>query len=278
MLLAFITAVGRFGPHIACVCLAPSLLISPTGTKFVWSSVFGLLLRQGARVIFHIVAKWLLESTMGYTFSRAQMEDYKELVKGRFSDGAIEFLFFKFHRAAPSGIMTPVEFKHYIETTGVFKTYKHTHSRASVHHSIRNSIEQGDEWRETVSDSEMYQHLFRGYDRDRDGVISFSEFLLYHLAVIYSTEELFVVVFNAYDADQDGLLSMNDIVNTITAATKYVGDCDIDDPEVRRVINEEAQRLLMFLDVRKDGHIRPEDMRLITQKHPEVLEKMKNLM
>ncbi|CBH16422.1 EF-hand domain pair/EF-hand domain/EF hand, putative [Trypanosoma equiperdum] len=218
---------------------------------------------------------------MGYTFSRAQMEDYKELVKGRFSDGAIEFLFLKFHRAAPNGIMTPVDFKHYIESTEVFKTYKHTHSKSYLKNVDEDSEEEdggGGGERIGSSSSEMYEHLFRGYDRDCDGVISFSEFLLYHLAVIYSTEELFVVVFNAYDADQDGFLSLNDIVTTITAATKYVGDCDIDDPEVKRVINEEAQRLMMFLDVRKDGRIRPEDMRLITQKHPEVLEKMKNLM
>ncbi|KAG8344041.1 EF hand EF hand domain [Trypanosoma vivax] len=215
---------------------------------------------------------------MGYSFSRAQMEDYKELVKGRFSDGAIEFLFIKFHRAAPDGVMTPVEFKQYIDSTGVFKSYKRTHLPIDISAGGETDKVANEGRPARVTDREMYPHLFRGYDRDCDGVISFSEFLLYHLAVIYSTEELFVVVFNAYDHNQDGFLSLQDIIATITAATRYVGDCDVDDPEVRRVITEEAQRLMLFLDVRKDGQIRPEDMRLITQKHPEVLEKMKNLM
>ncbi|EKG02678.1 hypothetical protein TCSYLVIO_006284 [Trypanosoma cruzi] len=220
---------------------------------------------------------------MGQGFSRAQMEEYKELVKDRFSEEAIEFLFMKFHKAAPEGVMTPVEFKHYIDSTGVYKNYRRTHlaswlpSYAKYTHSkggnraVRKTSAQ-------ILDREMYLHLFRAYDRDCDGVISFREFLLYHLAVMYSTEELFVVVFNAYDDDQDGYLSLDDIRNTITAATRYVGDCDVEDQEVQRVIDEEAQRLMFFLDVRKDGRIRRDDMRLITQKHPEVLEKMKNLM
>ncbi|RNF05336.1 calcium-binding protein CML [Trypanosoma rangeli] len=221
---------------------------------------------------------------MGYSFSRAQMEDYKELVKDRFSEEAIEFLYAKFHKAAPEGAMTPVEFKRYIDSTDVYKNYRQTHLTAPLLGGIKSASGIGGgnaavkKTSRNVVDREMYLHLFRAYDRDCDGVISFREFLLYHLAVMYSTEELFVVVFNAYDDDQDGYLSLADIISTITAATRYVGDCDVEDQEVQRVIEEEAQRLMFFLDVRKDGRIRRDDMRLITQKHPEVLEKMKNLM
>ncbi|RNF05171.1 calcium-binding protein CML [Trypanosoma conorhini] len=223
---------------------------------------------------------------MGYSFSRAQMEDYKELVKDRFSEEAIEFLYVKFHKAAPEGVMTPVEFKRYIDSTGVYKNYRQTHLNAPLPGQMKSASGTGGgagsaaakKTSTHIVDREMYLHLFRAYDRDCDGVISFREFLLYHLAVMYSTEELFVVVFNAYDDDQDGYLSLADIVSTITAATRYVGDCDVEDEEVQRVIEEEAQRLMFFLDVRKDGRIRRDDMRLITQKHPEVLEKMKNLM
>ncbi|ESL08729.1 hypothetical protein TRSC58_03563 [Trypanosoma rangeli SC58] len=221
---------------------------------------------------------------MGYSFSRAQMEDYKELVKDRFSEEAIEFLYVKFHKAAPEGVMTPVEFKRYIDSTDVYKNYRQTHLTAPLPDGIRSAggICGGNaavkKTPRHIVDREMYLHLFRAYDRDCDGVISFREFLLYHLAVMYSTEELFVVVFNAYDDDQDGYLSLADIISTITAATRYVGDCDVEDQEVQRVIEEEAQRLMFFLDVRKGGRIQRDDMRLITQKHPEVLEKMKNLM
>lgn len=130
----------------------------------------------------------------------------------------------------------------------------------------------------TSVNDDLYIQLFRGFDLKGDGVITFKEFLLYHLAVIYNTEELFYIVFNTYDQDGDGYLSLSDIRSTITISTRYLGDVDINDYDVQRVIEEEANRLFAFLDIRKDGYIQREDMRLITQKYPQVLEKMKCLM
>ncbi|AIN97321.1 hypothetical protein LPMP_181400 [Leishmania panamensis] len=235
---------------------------------------------------------------MGGRISREQMNDYREVVKDRLSEEAIGFLHTRFMKAAPSGVMTPLLFKHYIESVGVFKSRKiREEQRRRQQGSIFDKLGSGrythkgeklgaaaggnqgggkDAAQEDGID--YYQHLFRGYDLNNEGVITFKKFLIYHVAIVYSTEDLFYVVFNTYDEDGDGFLSLKDIKAVITAATRYVGDYDVNDREVCRVIDEESRRLMGFLDIRKQGYIQMEDMRLITQKYPHVLEKMKCLM
>lgn len=229
---------------------------------------------------------------MGGRISREQMNDYREVVKDRISEEAIGFLHTRFMKAAPSGVMTPLLFKQYIESVGVFKNRRILQEQrrwqqgsifdtlgASRYNGERRQAAAGANGDAVEEDGiDYYDHLFRGYDINNEGVITFKKFLMYHVAVVYSTEDLFYVVFNAYDGDGDGFLSLVDIKAVITAATRYVGDYDVNDREVRRVIDEEARRLMGFLDIRKQGYIQMEDMRLITQKYPQVLEKMKNLM
>ncbi|KAG5508099.1 hypothetical protein GH5_07158 [Leishmania sp. Ghana 2012 LV757] len=234
---------------------------------------------------------------MGGKISREQMNDYREVVKDRISEEAIGFLHTRFMKAAPSGVMTPLLFKKYIESVGVFKNREireaqRRQRQGSIFDRLRPGwhieekqaaaaagVHEGDD-RDAAQDdgSDYYSHLFRGYDIDNEGVITFRKFLIYHLAVVYSTEDLLYVVFNTYDEDGDGFLSLADIKAVITEATRYVGDYDVSDREVRRVIDEEARRLMGFLDIRKEGYVQMEDMRLITQKYPQVLEKMKCLM
>lgn len=231
---------------------------------------------------------------MGGNISQEQMNDYREVVKDRLSEEAIAFLHTRFLKAAPNGVMTPVLFKQYIESVDVYKDRKireeeRKRHQPSLFDKLGNEKGKGgkkeEEKRKAAAasavdedGSDYYRHLFRGYDLDNDGVITFKKFLIYHVAVVYSTEDLFYVIFNTYDEDGDGCLSLGDIKSVITAATRYVGDYDIHDREVRRVIDEEARRLMGFLDIRKQGYVQMEDMRLITQKYPQVLEKMKYLM
>ena len=43
-----------------------------------------------------------------------------------------------------------------------------------------------------VDSQESYDQLFRGYDRDADGTITFKEYLEYHLGIVFSEpDELF---------------------------------------------------------------------------------------
>ncbi|KAK7197297.1 EF-hand domain/EF-hand domain pair [Novymonas esmeraldas] len=236
---------------------------------------------------------------MGGSVSREQMNDYRETVKDRLSEEAVAFLHTRFTKAAgPAGVMGPLQFQQYMESVEVFKDRKisaeqrRRQRRAgggggsgvagafgfTRHHADAADDAAAEEEVEEEDSSDYYRHLFRGYDLDNAGVITFKKFLIYHVAIVYSTEDLFHVIFNTYDEDGDGFLSLTDIKSVITAATRYVGDCDVNDREVRRVIDEEARRLMGFLDIRKQGCVQREDMRLITQKYPQILEKMKCLM
>ncbi|KPA78633.1 putative mitochondrial hypothetical protein [Leptomonas pyrrhocoris] len=229
---------------------------------------------------------------MGGSISQEQMNDYREVVKDRLSEEAIAFLHTRFMKAAPDGVMTPLLFKQYIEGVDVFKDRKIREEERKRHQpgifdKLSNSSSNGSrkakgkaaaEAAAAEDGSDYYRHLFRGYDLDNAGIITFKKFLIYHVAIVYSTEDLFYVIFNTYDDDGDGCLSLGDMKSVITAATRYVGDYDVDDREVRRVIDEEARRLMGFLDIRKQGYVQMEDMRLLTQKYPQVLEKMKYLM
>lgn len=124
-----------------------------------------------------------------------------------------------------------------------------------------------------------FSHLFRAFDADRDGIISFSDFLVFHAAMGYHTEEhLAAILFYAYDADGDNWISYDDLVNVLTASTSCVGDLDLTHSSVARVIHAEAQRLMAFLDVYRTGRVSEEVLHLLGQRHPEILEKMRYLL
>eukprot|EP01002_Notosolenus_urceolatus_P014594 NODE_6240_length_643_cov_12.685185_g5309_i0.p2 GENE.NODE_6240_length_643_cov_12.685185_g5309_i0~~NODE_6240_length_643_cov_12.685185_g5309_i0.p2 ORF type:complete len:181 (-),score=67.22 NODE_6240_length_643_cov_12.685185_g5309_i0:99-581(-) len=155
-----------------------------------------------------------------------------------------------FHKAAPSGRMGKKEFKRYIEELQIFKK---------------------------VDPTENYEQLFRGYDRDRDGTITFKEYLQYHLGIVFSTEELFDIVFAMYDADGNGTITRDELCEVVTNSTKWMGDCDTESREVQDLIQAEVDKIVAFCDQDKDGQITKAELIEAAQKHPEILEKLKNL-
>lgn len=192
----------------------------------------------------------VVERKMGSSISYAQMEDYKETVKGKFDEKEIRHMHKLFMRAAPTGEMGPQEFKIYIESLGIFKR---------------------------TDPQETYEQVFRGYDRDQNGSITFKEYLLYHLGIVYSTEELFDILFAMYDVDRDGYLAKDEMIHVVTNATRWMGDCDVESREVQQTIAEEVRKIIAFVDMDKDGKIGREELRSVSQRHPEILEKLKNL-
>eukprot|EP00760_Papus_ankaliazontas_P019334 PhM_4_TR18010/c0_g1_i1/m.33430/K19932/NCS1; neuronal calcium sensor 1 len=187
---------------------------------------------------------------MGKTVSKEQMAEYKEIIKGKFDDKEITHMYKLFHKAAPSGKMGPQEFKRYIEQLNIFKK---------------------------VDPHETYDQLFRGYDRDGDGEITFKEYLQYHLGIVFSTDELFDIVFAMYDADGNGYISRQELVDVITNSTRWMGDCDVESKEVQDLIQSEVDKIIAFVDANNDGQITKEELMVASEKHPEILEKLKNL-
>ena len=180
----------------------------------------------------------------------AAMEDCREIVKGKFTDGEIGHIHRIFTRAAPSGGMSPVEFKSYIDGLRIFKR---------------------------VDPTETYAQMFRAYDRDRDGIITFKDFLTYHLGVVYGAEELFDIIFATYDANGDGYLTADEMVRAVTNTTRWMGECDAESEEVQAHIAAEVERLIAFVDRDGDKRIGREELLEVSRRHPEVLEKLKNL-
>lgn len=174
---------------------------------------------------------------MGKNISKEKMAEYKDAIKGKFDEKEIKHMYKLFHKAAPSGRMGKKEFKKYIEDLAIFKKVDH---------------------------AENYEQLFRGYDRDRDGSITFKEYLQYHLGIVFSTDELFDIVFSMYDADGNGSITRDELVEVITNSTRWMGDCDVESRDVQELIQAEVDKILQFADANKDGTITrgSEDSRL----------------
>eukprot|EP01007_Sphenomonas_quadrangularis_P004042 NODE_935_length_1081_cov_316.482558_g767_i0.p1 GENE.NODE_935_length_1081_cov_316.482558_g767_i0~~NODE_935_length_1081_cov_316.482558_g767_i0.p1 ORF type:complete len:189 (-),score=44.76 NODE_935_length_1081_cov_316.482558_g767_i0:428-994(-) len=187
---------------------------------------------------------------MGQKIDKQKMQEYKDTIKGKFDEKEIKHMYKLFHKAAPSGRMGRKEFKKYIEELSIFKK---------------------------VDPTENYEQLFRGYDRDRDGPITFKEYLQYHLGIVFSTDELFDIVFAMYDADGNGYITRDELIEVVTNSTRWMGDCDVESREVQDLIHAEVDKIVMFCDQNKDGCITKDELVAAAEKHPEILEKLKNL-
>eukprot|EP00759_Apiculatamorpha_spiralis_P010660 PhF_6_TR17405/c0_g1_i1/m.26643 len=179
------------------------------------------------------------------------LSSYKSLCTDRFDDRELKRMHKAFYTACPSGKMDPNSFKEFIRNLGVFPY---------------------------TTFSDTFPHLFRGYDVDRDGFISMNDFILYHTAVIHSDTDLLErIVFAIFDADQNGMISKEELAMVITQSTKLCGDADVTTSSVQMLIQQEAEQLLSFIDIDGDGLISVEDLHSIAQRHPETLEKLRNL-
>jgi|UniRef100_A0A7S4C9W1 Ca2+-binding EF-hand superfamily protein len=188
---------------------------------------------------------------MGKNISKEKMEEYKKTIKGKFDEKEIKHMYKLFHKAAPTGKMGKKEFKKYIEDLAIFKK---------------------------VDSQESYDQLFRGYDRDADGTITFKEYLEYHLGIVFSEpDELFDIVFSMYDADGNGYITRDELIEVVTNSTRWMGDCDVESKDVQDLIQAEVDKIVIFADVNKDGQISKEELYAAYEKHPEILEKLKNL-
>lgn len=173
----------------------------------------------------------------------------------------------------PAPVMSPSDFVRYMRSTGAFKG------------GCGSSCSTGGSSNTVPGDGAstlppVLVHLFRAFDSDGDGVVSFTDFLYFHLAMNSggTDDHLPQLLFRAYDADRDGRLSLVDICRTIAAGTEMVRDLDVNSKKVQQAIQEEAMRLFAFLNVYRGTAVEEATFYLIAARHPEVLEKMKLLM
>eukprot|EP01063_Lacrimia_lanifica_P039462 TRINITY_DN8676_c0_g1_i1.p1 TRINITY_DN8676_c0_g1~~TRINITY_DN8676_c0_g1_i1.p1 ORF type:complete len:189 (+),score=92.96 TRINITY_DN8676_c0_g1_i1:94-660(+) len=187
---------------------------------------------------------------MGKNISKEKMAEYRQASKNHFDEKEIKHMYKLFHKAAPGGKMGKVEFKKYIEDLALFKK---------------------------VDQNEHFDQLFRGYDRNKDGTIYFTEYLQYHLGIVFSTEELFDIVFSMYDVDGNGYITREELTEVVTNSTRWMGDSDVESKDVQELVNAEVEKIISFVDANRDGQISKEELANAAKKHPELLEKLKNL-
>jgi len=126
---------------------------------------------------------------MGKTNSKQSLsaEDFDELVKSTdFTTAEIDEWFQKFKDQFPSGQISQREFK-------------------AVYHELFPAGNTGDADR-------FCAHIFRVYDADGNGVISFAEFLTsLHVAARGTPEEKLRATFRLYDIDRNGFITVDEI-------------------------------------------------------------------
>lgn len=199
-------------------------------------------------------------------------------------DEGIMFLYAKFQNALhyrngekKENVMTRECFEMYMRSAGAYKLWNRKPSL------LADSGVSGEDPRhqasKIVSCTPELDHLFRAFDVDRNGLISFSDFLTFHVDVGFNAQEhLPAILFHAYDADGDGFITLRDIFTVISFSSGCVGDLDLNNREVVSVIQQEALRLMAFLDIHRTGRVTEGLFRCVVQRYPEVMEKLKYLM
>ena len=118
-------------------------------------------------------------------------------------------------------------------------------------------------------------HLFRSYDRDRSGSISFEEFILY-LSITAPTQKdqdpskIIEVTFLLYDADGDGYLTEEELIQGMKDTFKLLGH-NTDTEKFKKIIKQRVTQLVELADTNGDGQITLEEIQEAVKKNPKLL-------
>lgn len=105
-------------------------------------------------------------------------------------------------------------------------------------------------------DASTYAHyVFKLFDQDHDGSISFEEFVLGLSVVARGTiEEKLLWAFSLYDVNGDGRITMDEMIDVVTAVYDLLGRHVV--PSVgERTAREHAETVFQKMDVDQDGGI-----------------------
>jgi Ca2+-binding EF-hand superfamily protein len=118
-------------------------------------------------------------------------------------------------------------------------------------------------------------HLFRSYDRDRSGSISFEEFILY-LSITAPTQteqdpqKIIEVTFLLYDADGDGFLSRAELETGMKDTFRLLGH-DVDSEKFQKIIEQRVSQLIDIADENGDGNLTLSEIQNAVKKNPKLL-------
>jgi Ca2+-binding EF-hand superfamily protein len=117
--------------------------------------------------------------------------------------------------------------------------------------------------------------LFRSYDRDRSGSISFEEFILY-LSITAPTQtdqdpqKIIEVTFLLYDADGDGFLTKAELETGMKDTFRLLGH-DVESEKFQKIIEQRVAQLIDIADENGDGNLTLNEIQQAVKKNPKLL-------
>lgn len=105
-------------------------------------------------------------------------------------------------------------------------------------------------------DASTYAHyIFKVFDQDHDGSISFEEFVLGLSVVARGTvQEKLLWAFSLYDLNGDGLITRDELVDIVSAVYELLGKA-VEPTISDRTAREHADSIFQKMDVNEDGVI-----------------------
>ncbi|KAL9651335.1 hypothetical protein ABK040_001287 [Willaertia magna] len=182
---------------------------------------------------------------MGAGISKEDMKQYQEQTKNRLTKKDIQRYHKFWHELYPDGNMTKDGF------------YKFAAIALPSAPSDAN-----------------VDYLFRAMDSNKDGTITFKEFLFFQSITAPTTqplhfEELIDLAFDMYDMDLDGFVTAEEMRDSLRNMFKAKG-AKIDQ-EVEITINSRIENLLKIADVNGDGKLTREEVINACKKDPSLL-------
>jgi len=166
----------------------------------------------------------------GNNLSKEQVEQYKEVALGKLGKEDIRRYHRLFTDMFPKGEMDAAGFRKYI-------------------FAIQP---------ETPKDAQL-DHLFRAMDRDRNGSITFQEYILFQAITVptqaqQKASELIDMAFEMYDEDGNGEITEKEMQDCLEKCFHAKG-LDAKSPQVQSIIKNRIANLLKLADLNGDGRI-----------------------
>lgn len=116
----------------------------------------------------------------------------------------------------------------------------------------------------------LYEHIFRTYDKDGSGHIDFGEFIeAINITRSSNPEDKLRMAFRLYDLDQNGCIEEHEMIEVMKAVISLSGKDSVT-PESEERIRKRAKTIFDIIDQKKQGYITVDELVYICLRHPDV--------